>query len=146
VIRFEDPHVAVARASADQYSSSVSSPVESGAHPGPQQQVVYQQIVRPPSNGIAIAGMVLGIVAVALGIWMVIPFLGLVFAFVSFVPAVLAVVFGVVGLRQSNRVQVGRGAAITGLITGGLTLAIGALTTMFWILAIAASAASHSGS
>ncbi|HEY0373579.1 MAG TPA: hypothetical protein VGC94_02220, partial [Amnibacterium sp.] len=86
------------------------------------------------------------IVALALGIWMIIPIVGLFFAFVSFVPAVLAVVFGFVGLRQSNQVQVGRGAAMTGLITGGLTLAIGVLTTMFWIFAIAASAASHSGS
>ena len=40
----------------------------------------------------------------------------------------------------------GRGAALTGLITGGLTLAIGVLTTLFWIIAIVASAASHSGS
>ena len=101
--------------------------------------MVYQQIVRPPSNGIAIAGMVLGI-------WMIIPIVGLAFAFVSFVPAVLGVIFGFVGLRQSHRVQVGRGAALTGLITGGLTLAIGVLTTLFWIIAIVASAASHSGS
>ena len=88
--------------------------------------------------------MVLGIVAIVLGVWMIIPIVGLAFAFVSFVPAVLGVVFGVVGLRQSNRVHVGRGAALTGLITSGLTLAIGVLTTLFWIIAIAASAASHS--
>ena len=123
----------------------MSSPFESGAYPG-SQQVVYQQIVRPPSNGIAIAGMVLGIVAIVLGVWMIIPIVGLAFAFVSFVPAVLGVVFGIVGLRQSNRVQVGRGAALTGLITGGLTLAIGVLTTLFWIITIVASAASNSGS
>jgi hypothetical protein len=121
----------------------MSSSLESEAHPGAH-QVVYQQIVRPPSNGIAIAGMVLGIVAIVLGVWMIIPIAGLFFAFVSFVPAVLAAVFGIIGLRQSNRVHVGRGAAMTGLITGGATLAIGVLTTMFWILAIAASAAGHS--
>lgn len=108
--------------------------------------MVYQQIVRPPSNGIATAGMVLGIVAIVLGVWMIIPIVGLAFAFVSFVPAVLGVVFGVVGLRHSHRVHVGRGAALTGLITGGLTLAIVVLTTLFWIIAFAASAASNAGS
>jgi hypothetical protein len=109
-------------------------------------QVIYQQVVRAPSNGIAIAALVLGIVAIVLGVWMIVPFVGLFFAFVSFVPAVLGVVFGVLGLRQAGRIQVGRGAAMTGLVTGGLTLAIGVLTTMFWIFAIAAGAASHSGS
>ncbi|HEY0374660.1 MAG TPA: hypothetical protein VGC94_07675, partial [Amnibacterium sp.] len=72
----------------------MSSPVESGAHPGTP-QVIYQQIVRSPSNGMATTALVLGIVAIALGIWMIIPIVGLVFAFVSFVPAVLAVIFGV---------------------------------------------------
>jgi hypothetical protein len=110
----------------------------------PSSQVIYQQVVRAPSNGIAVAGLVLGIVAIALGVWMVIPVVGLFFAFVSFVPAVLGVIFGIVGLRQAARVGVGRGAALTGLVTGGLTLAIGLLTTMFWIFAIAASAASNS--
>jgi hypothetical protein len=35
---------------------------------------------------------------------------------------------------------------MAGLVTGGLTLAIGVLTTMVWIFAFAASAASSSGS
>lgn len=109
-------------------------------------QVIYQQVVRAPSNGIAVASLVLGVVGLVLGVWMIIPIVGLFFAFVSFLPAVLGVVFGVLGLRQASRVQVGRGAAMAGLVTGGLTLAIGVVTTMFWILAIAASAASHSGS
>ncbi|RIX28423.1 hypothetical protein [Amnibacterium setariae] len=117
--------------------------------PGPasnvgSSQVIYQQVVRAPSNGIATAALVLGIVAIVLGVWMVIPFVGLFFAFISFVPAVLGVVFGVLGLRQASRIAVGRGAAITGLVTGGLTLAIGASVTLFWIFALAASAASQS--
>ena len=108
--------------------------------------MIYQQVVRPPSNGLAISALVLGIVAIVLGIWMIIPIIGLFFAFVSFVPALLAVLFGVLGLRQSSRNGIGRGPAITGLVTGGLTLAIGVLTTLFWVIAIAASAASGSGS
>lgn len=108
--------------------------------------MMYHQIVRPPSNGMAIAALVLGIIAIVFGVWMIIPIIGLAFAFVSFVPAVLGLIFGVVGLRRAKEISVGRGAALTGVITGGLTLAIGVLTTMFWIIAIAASAASHSGS
>lgn len=109
-------------------------------------QVIYQQVVRAPANGIAVAALVLGIVAIVLGVWMIIPIVGLFFGFVSFVPAVLAVVFGVLGLRQSSRVGVGRGSAIGGLATGGATLGIGVLTTLFWVFALAASAASGSGS
>lgn len=109
-------------------------------------QMVYHQVVRPQNNSLATAALVLGIIAIVSGVWMVIPIVGLVFAFISFAPAVLAVIFGATGLRQANRINVGRGAAITGLTTGGLTLAIGLLTTVFWIVALAASAASHSGS
>lgn len=118
------------------------------SNPAPQvgtSQVIYQQVVRAPSNGIATAALVLGIVAIVLGVWMIIPLVGLFFAFVSFVPAVLGVVFGILGLRQAARIGVGRGTAMTGLVTGGVTLAIGVLTTMIWILAIAAGAASSSG-
>jgi uncharacterized membrane protein len=110
----------------------------------PTSQVIYQQVVRPATNGTAVAALVLGIVAIVLGVWVVIPIVGLFFAFISFVPAVLAVVFGFTGLRQSARAGVGRGAAMTGLITGGITLAIVVLTTCFWVIAIAASAASGS--
>jgi hypothetical protein len=107
-----------------------------------QSQVIYQQIVRAPSNGTAIASLVLGIVAILAGMWIPIPFIGLIMMFLAFVPAVLAVVFGHVGLRTSSRSGgTGRGAALTGLVLGYLTLAISAVTTFAWIaLAAAASA------
>ena len=122
-------------------SSSIDRESNSGAS-----QVVYHQVLRPPSNSMAIAALVLGIVAIVLGVWIIVPIVGLVFAFLSFVPAVLAAIFGFLGLRQSNQVGVGRGPAVTGLVLGGLTLAIGVLTTMFWIVTIAGSVASNSGS
>jgi len=109
-------------------------------------QVIYQQVVRAPSNGMATAALVLGIVAIVFGVWMIIPIVGLFFAFISFVPAVLGVVFGVLGLRQSARIHVGRGAALAGLVTGGVTLLLGILITMGWLLAFAASAASQGSS
>lgn len=103
-------------------------------------QVVYQNIVRPPSNGAAVASLVLGVVAIAFGVWIPIPFLGLVMMFVSFVPAVLAVVFGHVGLGGAHRSGVGRNRAVAGLVTGYLTLGIAVLTTLAWVTAGVASA------
>src|SRR5690606_15212613 len=41
-------------------------------------QTVYQQVVRPPSNGMAVTALVLGIVAITVGVWSIIPVLGLV--------------------------------------------------------------------
>lgn len=107
------------------------------------QQTIYQQVVRAPSNGVAIAALVLGIVAIVLGVWIPIPILGLVVMFLAFVPAVLAVVFGHVGLRVAARTGgLGRGASVTGLILGYLTLAISVITTAMWIALAAASSSS----
>jgi hypothetical protein len=59
----------------------------------------------------AIASLVLGIVSIPL-------------CFI-FIPALLAVIFGVIALSQIKRKpgQAGRGQAITGLILGGVSLA-----------------------
>jgi hypothetical protein len=66
----------------------VFSSIDPGSGIGAQ-QVVYHQVIRPQSNGIAVAAPVLGIVAIVLGIWIIIPIVGLFFAFIGFVPAVL---------------------------------------------------------
>lgn len=60
------------------------------------------------TNGLAIAGMVTGIVAL-IGGW--IPFLG-------FIIAVVAIILSILGLRKSTQ----KGVAIAGLVTGGLGL------------------------
>jgi len=105
-------------------------------------QVIYQQVVRPPGNGNAVAALVLGIVAIALGVWVIIPLVGLVFAFLAFLPGALAVVFGHIGVRRAAAVGgVGRGQAIAGLALGYVTVGLIVVTTIFWILAIAGSAA-----
>ena len=75
---------------------------------------------RPARNGIATAAMTCGIVALATG-W--IPFV----AVAGVVLAVLAIVFGIVGLRRSRRSGTGRTFAITGLVTGSLGLASAAV-------------------
>jgi hypothetical protein len=114
--------------------------------PQPQQQVIYQQVVRPPSNGMAVTALVLGLVAIVTGVWSPIPFVGLVAAFFAFVPALLGVIFGIVGLRKARVIGVGRGNSVAGIATGGVTLGIIALTTAAWIAAgVAASTTSYTG-
>lgn len=107
-------------------------------------QVVYQQVVKAPSNGMAVASLILGIIAIAVGIWSPIPFVGIVTAFLAFLPAVLAVIFGHVGLSAVQKVGVGKGQALTGLILGYVTLALIILVTFFWFSAMAVSGASNS--
>ncbi|WP_134402862.1 DUF4190 domain-containing protein [Cryobacterium sp. TMT4-10] len=111
--------------------------------PYPQQQIIYQQVVRPPTNGMAITSLVLGIVAIVTGIWIPIPILGLVMMFLAFLPAVLAVIFGHVGLRNATRLGgIGRGASLAGLILGYVTLGISVITTFLWIATAAAASSS----
>lgn len=104
----------------------------------PQQPVTYQ-VVKAPSNGAAVTALVLGIIALVIGIWSPIPIVGIVPAFIAFLPSVLAAVFGHVGLNQAAKNGVGRGQAMTGMILGYATLAIIVLVTVFWIIAIASS-------
>lgn len=94
----------------------------------------------------AVTALVLGLVAIATGVWSPIPFVGLGAAFLAFIPALLAVIFGIVGFRKAKMVGVGRGGSITGIVTGGLTLAIIILTTAAWVMAgIAATSAPYTG-
>ena len=102
------------------------------------------QVIKPPTNGMAVTSLVLGIVAIVTGIWIPIPILGLVMMFWAFLPAVLAVIFGHVGLRNATRLGgIGRGASLTGLILGYVTLGLSVITTFLWI--VTAAAASSSG-
>lgn len=73
-----------------------------------------QQYQTVPGNGSATAAMVLGIIGAVLAL---IPILGL----IAFPLGVLAIIFGVVGLRKHGKeTPKGKGAAITGLVTGVL--------------------------
>ncbi|MDP9452736.1 MAG: DUF4190 domain-containing protein [Actinomycetota bacterium] len=72
-------------------------------------------------NGVGIAALVVGIVALVLS-W--IPFLGLLLA-------IVAVVLGIVGIRKASRgMATNKGMAIAGLVTGGVALLIGAFFTI----------------
>jgi hypothetical protein len=89
---------------------------------GPAPDVPYGQppaiIYGRETNGIAIAAGVCGIVAVVL-CW--IPFVD----YVSIVLGVLAIIFGILGVRRADAYGSGRGMAITGIVCGsvGLTIA-----------------------
>lgn len=122
----------------------MSNPADPMSPYGPS-QTIYQQVVRPPSNGMAVTAMVLGIVAIAVGVWSIIPILGLIAAFFSFIPGVLAVIFGVIGRTKSNALRgVGRGQAITGIVLGAVTIGIIVLTTVGWVLISAVGSMSYS--
>ena len=66
--------------------------------------VAYQQAPKPPTNGLTIACLILGILALVIGIWSLVPFIGIVAAAISFLPALFAVIFGHVGLRAYRTV------------------------------------------
>lgn len=74
--------------------------------------------VRPRTDGLAVASMVLGI------LW------------VFWIGSILAVIFGHVSLRRINRDQVlyGKGMAIAGLILGYIGVATLALNILFLII------------
>lgn len=97
----------------------------------------------PPSNGLAITSMILGIVGLVIGIWSPIPVIGLFSAFFGFLPAAVAVILGHIGLSRSRQLNgTGHGQAIAGFVTGYVTLAVILAVTAFWVIAVAATSVS----
>ena len=89
--------------------------------PPPQYQAAPQQgYAGPPvkaGNGLAVAGMVLGIIGI---VFSFIPFLGVIFGVIL---GLLALIFGGVGLaRSKDPARGGRGQAIAGIVLGILAL------------------------
>ena len=81
----------------------------------------------PPKNGLSIAAMVLGIVAIP-GALVTAGTLGI-------ICGILAIVFGLIGMRQANQGRSNRkGFAITGLVTGivGVIVGVGILAFVIW--------------
>jgi Domain of unknown function (DUF4190) len=75
-------------------------------------------------NGVGVAALVIGVVALVLVVLLLFSPLG---AFLGLV----AVVLGIVGLVRANRGEAdNRGQAVTGLVTGGLALLIGIVVTI----------------
>lgn len=102
----------------------------------------YVSIQKPPSNGLAVTALVLGVVAIVTGVWTPIPFLGIAAAMTAFIPAVLAVIFGHIGLNRARSIGgTGRSQALAGLWTGYITLGIILVTCALWFLFIVGAGA-----
>ncbi|MFJ3791228.1 DUF4190 domain-containing protein [Kitasatospora sp. NPDC090091] len=97
------------------------APVPAGA-PGVPYWPPYAMPAPPPRNGLGIAAMVLGIVGAVLS-------LAVILFWLSWLPALLAVIFGAIGLGHVRKgVATNRAMALTGVILGvtGLLLSVGA--------------------
>ncbi|ETI70219.1 hypothetical protein [Neobacillus vireti] len=79
-----------------------------------QTQTIYVQ--KAEGNGLAVAGLVLGIIAVVLN-W--VPFL-------PYILGVLAIIFGAVGMRKTIK----RGMSITAIILGVVSIG---MKILFWV-------------
>jgi hypothetical protein len=80
---------------------------------------VPQQPQQQGGNGLAVAGLVMGILSLVL-FW--IPFLGILLG-------LLGLIFGGIGIGRANKVGKGKGMAIAGLVMGIL----GVLLGLAWI-------------
>lgn len=82
-----------------------------------------------PGKGMGIAALVLGIIAIC-GSWIPI------FNYLMFVPAVLAIIFGSVAMKKAGDAGATKGMAITGLVTGIISLVL----IIIWTMAIGKAA------
>lgn len=97
----------------DKPQQPASPQSQQSQYPGPQHQAYgYQQQYQPqPTNGWAIAALILSILAF-MGAW--IPFVN----FASILMGVAAVILGIVGLKKIA----GKGMSIAGIIVGGISV------------------------
>ena len=98
--------------------------IESPAPPPHPYPYPYAPVVQPRTNGLAIASLVLGI------------------TWVWWIGSLLAVIFGVIALKQieeSNGTQTGKGMAIAGLVLGFVGFAVVGFIIIMMIIGSAAS-------
>lgn len=100
----------------------------------PVQQVYVQLAPRQPSNGLAIAGLVTGIVGAALSL---IPFVGI---FLCWLPALLAIVFGFIAIGTAKRTGLRRNESLAAIILGFVPIPVAIL-----YIVIGAGVAASSG-
>lgn len=72
------------------------------------------------ADGLSVAGMVLGIFSAAT-------------AFFAFIPGIVAIVYSAIGLKRKPK---GNGIAIAGLVTGIIGTVIGAIVSLFIVIAV----------
>ena len=98
-------------------------PVQPMLYGQPQPMMAQNILVaQNSSNGAATTGLVMGILAITTFLLGFIPFLCF-FFMISWLFALLAVIFGHIGASQGSKTGVGGGQGVAGLILGYLTLA-----------------------
>ena len=90
---------------------------------------------RQPSNGLAIAGLVTGIVGAALSL---IPFAGV---FFCWLPALLAIIFGFIAIGTAKRTGLRRNESLAAVILGFVPIPV---TIMYILIGLGAAASSAS--
>ncbi|MFD4656234.1 hypothetical protein ACFWP2_11460 [Kitasatospora sp. NPDC058444] len=119
----ETPRGGEATAPAPATAPPVTAPAPAGAPGVPYWPPYPMPMPAPqPRNGLGIAALVLGILGVVLG-------LAVILFWLSWLPALLAVVFGAIGLGYARRgVATNRAMALAGVILGvtGLLVSVGA--------------------
>lgn len=91
---------------------------------------LYSMPAPQPRNGMGVTALVLGIVGAVLGLFVVL-------FWMSWVPALLAVVFGCVGLSHARRgLATNRTMALAGVILGGAGLLISAACGLFAVVVV----------
>jgi Domain of unknown function (DUF4190) len=100
------------------YSAPPGYPQPSGyTPPGPAQPLPWGQSVQQSRNGLGLAALILGIVGIALA-----------FLAIGIFPAILAIIFGIIGINRVRRgVATNRGQALAGLILGIVGFVIAAI-------------------
>ena len=106
-------------------------------NPPPAQQVYVQLAPRQPSNGLAIAGLVTGIVGAALSL---IPFAGV---FLCWLPALLAIVLGFIAIGTAKRTGLRRNESLAAIILGFVPIPVTILYILIGV-GVAASSSSYS--
>lgn len=112
-------------------------PPQAGGPSGypPQQYYGQQPYYAPQSNGIAVAGGVVGIVSLVVAF---IPFVD----WISIPGAIAAIVLGAIGLSRANRMGgANRGMAITGIVTGSIAIVL----VIVFVALVYSYFATHSG-
>ena len=92
----------------------------------PEPQVTY---VKAPSNGLATASLVLGIIGT---VFAIIPFVGMMGALIGGIGLVL----GIFGFLAANKRKVGKGKAIAGLVLGVASIVIFVVITSATVAAV----------
>ena len=93
-------------------------------HQPPAQNVYVQLAPRQPSNGLALAGLATGILGASLSL---IPIAGV---FICWLPALLAIIFGFIGLGTSRRNGFRRKESLAAIILGFVPIPV----TILYIL------------